>query len=74
LPPLFVWMVTNGGEDMARGFERAAELYHTRAQHRAEMLLYAALPCSIVVLGAVLMMQMSAVFTPLVTLMQSIGQ
>jgi len=74
LPPLFVWMVTNGGEDMARGFERAAELYHTRAQHRTEMLLYAALPCSIVVLGAVLMMQMSAVFTPLVTLMQSIGQ
>jgi len=73
LPRLFVWMVENAGEDMAGGFERAALLYRTRAGHRTEMLLYAALPCSILVLGGMLLAQVSAVLLPLIELMRQIG-
>ena len=49
-PPLFVWMVVQSGEDLPAGFQRAAEIYQSRASYRAETLLYSALPCS--VLGA----------------------
>ena len=72
-PVLFTWMVDQGGEDMAAGFERAAQLYHTRADHRTEMLLYAALPTSILVLGSMLFFQLSSMAAPLVSLMQCIA-
>lgn len=51
VPPLFGWLVSSAGEDLALGFERAAEIYQGRAQARVEMLLYAALPVSIVFVG-----------------------
>ena len=46
-PPLFIWLVEHGREDLAAGFQRAAEIYQSRATHRAELLLYSALPCSV---------------------------
>ncbi|HWY76252.1 MAG TPA: type II secretion system F family protein [Verrucomicrobiae bacterium] len=56
-PPLFIWLVTNSGEDLAAGFERAAEIYGARATHRIEMFLYAALPFSVVALGSMVVCQ-----------------
>lgn len=56
-PPLFVWLVANAGEDLAGGFRRAAEIYEARAAHRAELGLYAALPVSVLFLGAIILSQ-----------------
>jgi type II secretory pathway component PulF len=56
-PPLFVWMVTNSGEDLPAGFQRAAEMYQSRAIHRAEIALYSLLPISILFLGAIVLSQ-----------------
>ncbi len=57
VPPLFLWLVGSSDEDLAQGFERAAEIYQGRAAHRIEMLLYAALPVSILCLGVMLASQ-----------------
>jgi type II secretory pathway component PulF len=56
-PPLFIWLVTNSGEDLAGGFQRAAEIYSARATHRIELFLFAALPFSVVVLGGMVVCQ-----------------
>ena len=57
-PALFVWLVGNSGEDLAGGFQRAAEIYGARAAYRIEMLLYAALPFSILTLGTMIICQL----------------
>jgi type II secretory pathway component PulF len=57
-PPLFIWLVANAGEDLAGGFQRAAEIYGARAVNRIEMFLYAALPASILALGIMIICQM----------------
>ena len=54
-PPLFVWVVANAGEDLAAGFQRAAEIYQSRAIYRTEVALYSALPISVLLLGAVVL-------------------
>ncbi len=56
-PPLFIWLVSNCGEDLAAGFRRAAEIYYARATYRIEMLLYAALPISILALSLIVIFQ-----------------
>lgn len=56
-PPLFVWLVSSGGEDMAAGFRRAGEIYYQRASFRSELLLTAALPVSLLLIGLMLMGQ-----------------
>lgn len=56
-PPLFVWLVSSAGEDAAMGLDRAKEVYHERALRRSDMLLFAALPVSIVALGFLLVAQ-----------------
>lgn len=60
-PPLFVWLVSQGGEDLAAGFKRAAEIYSERATNRADMLLYAALPLTVAVLGFCVLGQLVSV-------------
>jgi type II secretory pathway component PulF len=76
-PPLFVWIVGNAREEMAEGFRQAAEIYHRRATHRAEALLYAALPVSVIVLGLAVFVQLSmfviAAFLPLIMVCGSLG-
>ena len=57
-PPMFVWLVAGAGENLAAGFERAAQVYHARAAYRSNVLLYAALPASLLVLGLVILAQM----------------
>lgn len=77
VPPLFVWLVENGGEDLAAGFERAAETYRWRAERRTELLLSAALPVGVLIVSAVVFLQMkvlTGMITHLMGLMQSIGQ
>jgi type IV pilus assembly protein PilC len=56
-PPLFVWLVSSAGEDLAAGFRQAAEIYRNRATHRSEILLFAALPLSVLVLGIIILTQ-----------------
>lgn len=72
-PPLFIWLVAHGREDMAAGFQRAAEIYQSRATHRAELLLYSALPCAVLGLGMVIVMQIQPVFSSLIQLMNALG-
>src|SRR5437867_1393490 len=72
-PPLFVWLVAQTGEDLAEGFGRAAEIYYARAAHRVEMLLYAALPVAVLVLGAVIFLQTYPLLRMFVGLIDSLG-
>ena len=61
-PPLFFWLVSNAGEDLAGGFRRASEVYHKRAVSQVEILLYAALPFCILLLGIMIILQVLPVF------------
>src|SRR3989441_5963262 len=72
-PPLFVWLVAQAGEDLAEGFGRAAEIYYARAAHRVEMLLYAALPVAVLVLGALIFLQTYPLLSLLVGILDSLG-
>lgn len=72
-PPMFVWLVTHGGEDLPKGFQRAAEVFQARASYRAELLLYAALPCSVLVLGAMIACQVYPLATEMVRTMNVLG-
>jgi type II secretory pathway component PulF len=75
-PPLFVWMVSNGGDNLATGFNRAAELYQSRAERRAETALYAALPIAVLVLGAVVLSEaylLLGSFLVIIDLLNSLG-
>jgi type II secretory pathway component PulF len=58
IPPLFLWLVQTGGEDVAAGFQKAAEIYQARASYRIEMALYGALPVSILLLGQMVIWQL----------------
>ena len=73
-PALFIWMVAHAGEDLASGFQRAAEIYQARAQYRTEMLLYSAMPCSVLGLGFLIISQIQPVFSVFVTFMQTLAQ
>ncbi len=72
-PPLFIWLVEHGREDLAAGFQRAAEIYQSRAAHRAELLLYSALPCSVLALGLLIMLQIQPVLASLAQIMGQLG-
>ncbi len=56
-PPLFVWLADHAGEDLAAGFGRAASIYQARAMFRVEMMLYAFLPVSVLLLGLMIIGQ-----------------
>jgi type II secretory pathway component PulF len=73
IPPLFVWLVANSGEDPAAGFRQAAELYFNRAAHKIDLLLYTALPVSILVLGFVILAQMIPFMRMITITMNALG-
>lgn len=76
LPPFFLWLVDQGGEDLAGGFGNAAQVYAERARHRVEMVLYAALPVMVGVLGLLVLGQlltMMRVLGGIIGLMDSLG-
>jgi type II secretory pathway component PulF len=77
-PPLFIWLVASARSDMAAGLKRAAEIYHSRAEYRTEILLQAVLPVSVVALGALIFTQVYTLihtvlgqFLPLITSLSS---
>jgi type II secretory pathway component PulF len=72
-PPMFLWLVRKGGEDIAAGFQKAAEIYQSRASYKIELLLYGALPVSVLLLGQMVIWQVVPVFHTLITLMNSLG-
>ncbi len=76
IPPLFVWVVSSAGEDLAAGFNRAAEIYHSRALYRTEVALYSVLPVASLFLGVVVLSQaflVIAMFLPLIAMITNLG-
>jgi type II secretory pathway component PulF len=61
-PPMFFWLVKKGGEDIAAGFEKAAGIFRSRASYRIEMVLYGALPISILLVGQMVFWQVAPLF------------
>ena len=72
-PPLFIWTIAQSGEDLTSGFRHAAEMFHSRALYRSELLLYSALPCSILALAAMIMSQIQPVFAALIAFLNALG-
>lgn len=72
-PRMFLWLVRKGGEDPAAGFQKAAEVYHTRASYRIELALYGALPVSILLLGLMVFWQVAPLFRGLTVMMNWLG-
>jgi type II secretory pathway component PulF len=68
-PPMFLWLVQKGGEDVAAGFQKAADLYHVRAAHRIEMALYGVLPVSILFLGQMVLLQIAPMMRSMIWFM-----
>jgi len=76
IPPLFVWVVASAGEDLTAGFNRAAEIYHSRAIYRTEVALYSVLPIASLFLGAVVLSQaflVISMFLPLVAMLNNMS-
>ncbi len=57
LPPLFFWLLKSAGDNLPDGFARAANLYQKRAARRIEMLLFAAVPISVIILAVMILVQ-----------------
>jgi type IV pilus assembly protein PilC len=72
-PPLFIWTVSQAGEDLTSGFRRATELYQGRAAYQIEMLLYSALPCAILALAVMIVSQIQPVMFALTSFLNSIS-
>ena len=72
-PPMFLWLVRKGGEDLAAGFQKAAEIYQARASHKIELALYGALPVSILMLGQMLLWQVIPIILSLTRMMDMLG-
>ena len=76
IPPMFVWIVASAGEDLAAGFNRAAEVYHARAIYRTEIALYSVLPIASLFLGAVVLSQaflVISMFLPFIAMLNNLG-
>jgi len=72
-PPMFLWLVRTGGEDIMTGFQHAAEVYQGRASYRIEMALYGVLPISILFLGQMVFWQAAPLLKSLVGVMNLLG-
>lgn len=72
-PPLFSWLIRQGGEDPASGFDHAARLYSARAAYKTELALYGLLPVSVLLLAQMLLWQVSPLFQTMVWFMNTLG-
>jgi len=72
-PPLFLWVVQKSGEDVAGGFQKAAEIYQARASYRIELALYGALPISILLLGQMVFWQAAPLLRSMSWMMNTLG-
>lgn len=57
LPPMFVWMLEQDANDLPAGLEQAADMYSTQAQRQTDILMHAAGPCGLIVLGTIVACQ-----------------
>jgi len=73
LPPLFTWLVKSSGDDLAGGFQKAADLYATRSAYRTDLLLYGLLPVSILLLGQMIIWQIVPAASFFVRMMNALG-
>ncbi|HYV26428.1 MAG TPA: type II secretion system F family protein [Candidatus Eisenbacteria bacterium] len=73
-PGLFVWLISSSKGDLVSGFMRAAEIYYNRAIYRIDMLLYAALPVAVLVLGLMIVGQVLPLMRLLIGYMDVLGQ
>ncbi len=76
IPPMFVWIVASAGEDMIAGFNRAAEIYHSRAIYRTEVALFSVLPIASLFLGAVVISQgflVICMFLPMIQMVSNMS-
>jgi len=76
VPPLFIWMVDSAGEDLRTGFRQTAELFEERAKARIQILLYAALPVSVLAVGAIVVLQaflITSMYVVFIDLFNNIG-
>jgi len=73
IPPLFLWLIQNGGSDLASGFQKASEIYQGRASYRIELLLYGALPVSILLLAQMILWQVVPLMRSMVWMMNTLG-
>jgi len=73
VPAFFVWLVAGAGENWARGFRRAAQAYDNRARFRTELLLYAALPVTILLLGIFIVTEAVPVMQGFIRMMNDLG-
>jgi type II secretory pathway component PulF len=72
-PPMFLWLVQKGGENVAAGFQKAAEIYQARASYRIELALYGALPVSILLLGQMVLWQAIPLMRSMTWIMNAAG-
>lgn len=72
-PPLFRWVVAQGGEDLALGFQRASDIYQARSAHRIDVLLYAAMPMAILFVAGVVAGQMYPIVIAMKNVMSALG-
>src|SRR5439155_2058619 len=73
-PPLFLWLVQQSGEDVAAGFQKAAEVYQERASYRIELALYGALTISIMAMGQMVFWQAAPLIQKMSWLMNMLGR
>jgi type II secretory pathway component PulF len=73
LPPMFLWLVHKGGENITAGFEKAAEIYQSRASYKIELALYGALPISVLILGQMVLWQVVPIFQTLIAMMNMVS-
>ncbi len=71
-PALFIWMVSNSGEDMVAGFKRAADIYQGKFERHTETLLYAVLPAAIIILGLMIAAQGYLAISSIVPFLRSL--
>jgi type II secretory pathway component PulF len=76
IPPLFVWVVASAGEDLVAGFNRAAEIYYSRAIYRTEVALFSVLPIASLFLGAIVISQaflVISMFLPMICMVSNMS-
>jgi type IV pilus assembly protein PilC len=74
IPPLFVWVVASAGEDLTAGFNRAAEIYHSRAVYRTEVALFSVLPMASLFLGVIVISQAFLVISMFLPMISMVSQ
>jgi len=72
-PPLFVWMVAHSGEDLGAGFQRVSETFQSRSAYRSDVFLYSALPCAVLGLGLMILLQIQPVIAVFVSMINSLS-